>query len=234
MVRKLAPPYKVYHIHTLVPERIERRLGHFKKKYYSSFLLPENIVCSRMLVKELSRHVSIPATRVITMVREPVSTVVSDWWENNRKNYDPAECDEKLLFGRLREFIGRSIHGRLDWFDNELKRTLNFDVYTRKFDKKKGFSFYSPSKDAPDVLVVKLEKLKECYTDALGKIFDEVDIPLGHARTAGQKANYRYYQHIKNSVKLPEKLLDEIYGSKYTRHFYTDEEIRGYRRKYSE
>ena len=57
-------------------------------------------------------------------------------------------------------------------------------------------------------------------------------LELGRANIAQAKAYAGHYEKVKAVIRMPEDLLDQLYDSKLTRHFYTEEEIAGFRAKW--
>ncbi|MCB0214403.1 MAG: hypothetical protein KDJ52_34000 [Anaerolineae bacterium] len=53
------------------------------------------------------------------------------------------------------------------------------------------------------------------------------------ANCSSEKIYHSIYQEFINSLVLPKPYLDHIYDSKYTRHFYTTDEICAFSAKWS-
>jgi hypothetical protein len=112
----------------------------------------------------------------------------------------------------------------LNWFDSEFYNYTGFDVFSKPFDKEKGFSIYE-HRDIK-ILVIKLEKLNVCYATAM-KAFLGLKVKLEvNVNQSNQKPIYKVYKELRQVVKFSQTELDEVYSHKYVTHFYSDEEKR--------
>jgi hypothetical protein len=179
------------------------------------------------------------AVKVVTLVREPVSRTVSNIFQNMQSFYpqlygrtDPGvvpEITEKLL-QRFHSFNERT-HYICTWFDKEIKKVFNFDIYAMDFDRTPGYQIYN-TPDA-DILLIKLERLYDCYKVAFRQFLGISDFQLLNTNISCQKAYYPVYKNVKETIKVPMSDLDNIYNTRFARQFYTDQEIAGFKRKWA-
>ena len=115
------------------------------------------------------------------------------------------------------------------WFDRELSGLLGFDFFARDFDRESGFEILREGRF--ELLAGKLERLSDNGAGYLGRFLDlgrDFPIPRSRARSATGEA--ALYDQVRRSLKLPAGVLDEVYSSRVCRHFYTPEELEGFRK----
>ncbi|MCG8603469.1 putative capsular polysaccharide synthesis family protein, partial [bacterium] len=142
---------------------------------------------------------------------------------------DPEDPD---LNERLLElFLRTSDHETpLVFFDSELKGILNIDVFSIPFPKSRGYQIYEGER--ADVLLLRLENLNDCADVAFRDFLRLDGLELIPQNIGGQKAYGTFYQSFLNSIRLPQSYIDYIYDSKFTRHFYSPDEIGKFRAKW--
>lgn len=83
------------------------------------------------------------------------------------------------------------------------------------------------------MLVVKLERLSELLStvvsDFLGSPLQNVRANIGRQKDTGN-----IYAEVKRTLQLPQSVCEEIYGHDWVRHFYTEEEIETFERRWSD
>lgn len=119
----------------------------------------------------------------------------------------------------------------LRWFDMHFRDGLGIDVFEHDFDAQRGHSAFSDGRF--DVLVLKLERPDADKQAAIAEFLDYDDFELRRYNTSQDRDYAEKYARFKKSVDLPERYLDEMYESRYARHFYTEEEISEFRCRWS-
>lgn len=174
--------------------------------------------------------------RVVTLVRDPVAVNVAgffqnnDWWpgdlrERCRKN--EADCTQ-ALFGQFMENYPHQVP--LTWFDEEIKNVFEIDVFATPFAHERGYTVYK--NDWVKLLVLKLEKLDDCATDAFAEFLGTADFHLIRDNQARDKWYAPVYRRFKETAVFPETYFQQMYDSTYARHFYTDAEIDDFKLKW--
>lgn len=192
---------------------------------------------NRLLDRELRRmRAAGERVKVITMVRDPVATNVSGlfhnhaWWPAGVRQLC-AQPSAECLNALQRYFLERYPHDVPDtWFDMEVRTLYGVDVYAQPFDRERGYAIYRS--DFADVLLLKLEKLNDCAADALREFMELDDFQLVESNTAEDKSYADLYKAFRRDMPLPESYLDRIYTSHFARHFYADDELAAFRRKW--
>ncbi len=189
-----------------------RRLGlRFRERFYSERIYKAYVQSGQRL-------------RVITLVREPVANNVSmffqliDQYSDAKIQRSNHDIDE--LIG---VFLTRYLHSRpLVWFDAELRITLGIDVFQHPFPVDKGYTVISSS--AIELLVLKCELDDRAKARAIAQFLDLEDFEIVRSNVTSQKPYADQYAEFKRRLRIPLPLLDELYESKYARHFYSEGE----------
>ncbi|MCI9080326.1 MAG: hypothetical protein HFH68_15705 [Lachnospiraceae bacterium] len=176
--------------------------------------------------------------KVITSVREPVARNISQMFfdlpvmlgtveavTNTRKqNEAMAEIFEDIYYRLIdHDFI-------LNWFDLEVKRALGIDIYEYSFDKENGYMVIE--KENIQLLVLKLEKLDSCE-GIIGEFIGNRDFKLIKEKSSEDYWYKPLYDLFREKFIPNKEYLQKMYGSRFMKHFYTDEEIEGFYKKYN-
>ncbi|MEZ5891633.1 MAG: putative capsular polysaccharide synthesis family protein [Parvularculaceae bacterium] len=196
-----------HHIHTLDEKYILSEVA----KAASAGALPAGHLCASMLL--LQRR---PANAVyVSSVRDPVARNLSAFFQN----LGVFGLDESSSLDAVGgAFVARYNHKLpLNWFEREFAAHTGANVFGKSFDRAKRFAkganwivFRDDCDDA--------EKSRQLSALIGGKI------TVKRGNETGAKAAGALYARAKEDLKLPEALLDEIYGSAFARHFWTDDE----------
>lgn len=199
---------------------------------------PEDPEQIHLLVGEALRHVlelhPDRQVRVITLVRDPVARAVSDLFENPGRFVEDGEIRgvalEQLVAIATRHAL-QSFDYAENWFDRELSAIVGFDFFTRDFDRMKGFELYQEGRF--ELLAGKLEQLSDNGAGYLGRFLDMGgDFPVLKTRARSATADALLYEQVRKNLKLPAEALDEIYSGRVCKHFYSDEELDRFRRRW--
>lgn len=172
--------------------------------------------------------------KVITTFREPVGRHISCVFEEFDRlfgQYTGRDDDEAVgyIIGHLQQHFREKFCLEQDfatnWFDNEMKESLGIDVYQRPFDHARGYIIIDQT--PVKLLVMKYERIKEIFSQALSTFLGtDIASPV-NSNVSSQKHYARLYKRVLREIKFDRQLLEYIYDSKYMRHFYSGEEIRG-------
>ncbi len=170
--------------------------------------------------------------KVITLVRDPVARALSNLFQHPailRGNGDIRDSPMETIMATAEEQILYSLDYTEQWFDRELSALLGLDFFSRDYDRQGGFEIIREGRF--ELLAGKLERLSSDGAGHLGRFLNlgcDLPIPISHARSATGEA--AVYDQVKRSLKLPANLLDKVYSSRVCRHFYTPEELEGFRK----
>jgi hypothetical protein len=127
-------------------------------------------------------------------VRDPLSRDVSMFFQTAQNHYgiNPAEANLEELYCI---FIDKFPVGVVDnWFDDEIKRTFNIDVFTIPFNTKRGFVQFSSGR--VNVFLYRLDKL-DSLEGQLAEFFEEKDFKLIKINTNSNKDYAENYSAFK-------------------------------------
>jgi hypothetical protein len=240
---------KIYHSHLLTMGRI-RETERRRKKYFrtekQSYL--KRSWLNLFLHKQISKGLNGKKWKIITLTREPVGRNISAFFENLDIKYLNSNGQYKIKSDYynidsivvkqddLRElvdfFFSRLNHrSPLEFFDNELHKMFNVDVYANEFPKSKGYKIYHSVK--ADILLIRVEDLNRVAKQAFKEFLEIDNFSLIDVNVSEEKNYALLYKTFKDKIHLPDSYLDKLYCSKYMQHFYSIEEINNFRSKWS-
>jgi hypothetical protein len=169
--------------------------------------------------------------RIITLVREPMARDVSDLFHNlsiYMKEFGMKEFDiDELIKNFLNKF---DYEYTLEWFDKELRNFLDIDVFEIPFPHDVKYKILK--KGRIEVLTMRTEDLSNVFCDAMKEFTGVHFKKLINSNVARNKEYAQLYFSFIEALPVTPKSLDERYNTKYTYHFYTDEEIDRFRKKW--
>ena len=216
----------VFHVHFLSPNEIER----VSKKYTKAGVVrePHHMRDSRLLSNYLKASRSIN-WYIITLVRDPISAKMSHLFHNPKVHHqylfdEEGNLDEEralnVTYKSLMDFNPKSDFV-CNWINNEFCTYLRVDLYQYPFNKEQGFQIIDV--DKYKVLVLQTESIDKALVNALKemKIIND-DIQVIRSNENENKEFSKMYNFVKSNIKVPDNKINEIYNSKYVRHFYND------------
>lgn len=160
----------------------------------------------------------------VTPVRDPVAQRISHFFEMN---------GEKILktiptMDRIREyFIVSSVNQPEDWFTNVFQPMFGVDVYKTPFPKVKGWKILDGR-----YLLIQMEQLTKKLPVAFEEMFGKRPPPLHRAKTLDTRNYGHLYAKFVKWAKFSKGFLDNAYGQKYVKHFYSPKQIEKMRAKW--
>ncbi|HEX8451093.1 MAG TPA: putative capsular polysaccharide synthesis family protein [Longimicrobium sp.] len=174
---------------------------------------------------------------VIASTREPVSQRLSHAFFSASES--PELTGVSSALGQLTDrephragLLSGAHWWELDvWFDRHVKPNLGIDVFAEPFDRARGWQIYE-GEDAR-LLLVRQESF-DALPEAAGVFFGLRAGAVPDAN-AGEGHAYRgSYREARERVRVPASLLDTVYSARYASHFYTPDEIRAFKKRWSE
>jgi hypothetical protein len=176
---------------------------------------------------------------VISSTREPVGRRLSGAFFRSRKSTEPVAFEAALA--RLldekpaaRGLMAGAHWWELDaWFDANVKETMGIDIFAEPFDQARGWQIYEG--EEARLLLIRQEsfaRLPEAVSAFYGLRVRPAAIP--HANAGEQHAYRGSYREAKEKIRVPAPVLDTVYSARYTRHFYSPDEIRGFKERWGE
>lgn len=158
--------------------------------------------------------------KIIIGVRDPVSRAMSALFQNYEllRKEKPTE-DLSAYFEELNR--KSTYNTPLRWFDIEPKSVIGFDVYDSEFNKTLGYQIYQCG--LSNILVYRLG-LSDLVLEAILSNFCGRKIELVKFNIAENKDYANIYSNLKQSLSIDPVLLQEIYNSQYSQHFWSQSE----------
>jgi hypothetical protein len=237
----------IYHIHFLrqnVIDRVDR--GERRKYSPEDAARCRHLWRSQYLRKKINKGLKKKKLKIVTLTRDPIARNISAYFEtffkversdstNQYKLKSVYDFEITINIEDIEDlielFFKKYDHDApLTFFDRELKEVFGVDVYSSEFPKSKGYKIYN--EEHADVLLIKLEKLNECANDAFKEFLDIDELNLIRANISTKKIYYPLYKRFLDSIILPDTYFNQMYASKYARHFYSDREINEFKAKW--
>jgi hypothetical protein len=246
-LRALEIDRRVFHVHFLTPDRVKKTEIE-RRKYLGTEKehLLRHIWQYQYLRRLMARGLDGKKWKIVTLTREPVGRNISTFFENLdvsleddgrrfriQSDYYRFETvvDIKDTDDLAQLFLEKINHDRpLEFFDEDLKAVFGVDVFASEFPKSKGYKIYE--QDQVDVLLIRLEDLNECASDAFREFLGIEGLTLVTTNVGSAKVYAPLYKRLRETIVLPQSYVDRMYGSKYMRHFYSAEEIAKFRRRW--
>lgn len=230
---------KTTHFHRLNIRNSPYYIDINKYQRGNNFYTYLNVIIRRLII---NKNIKKNKVKIITIVREPIGQMISTFFEDldyniflfskdiRNKNSDAMKAfntDESFVKNILCYIMNDNYC--INYLDNEIKETLGVDVYAYPFDKNKGYSIIKV-KNA-DILILRYEDLLK-QEDIIRNFSGCDGFVLLKKNITNDKWCKNAYQNFRNSVVFSEEQSLKLYDSKYSRHFYTDDEIDRFKNKW--
>jgi hypothetical protein len=169
---------------------------------------------------------------VVCGVRDPVARAASALYQIGG-SWEDTSGDDESVAALSESVIGLFDAGRagLDWFDTQLCPVTGIDVFDEPFDVARGWQIFA--NDRFRVLVFRFEDISRVAGSALAGLLGLAEAPdVPHRNEGSAKSYAEVYDRFKQTVDLPDRLLDRAYSSRLATHFYTADELAGFRARW--
>ncbi len=177
--------------------------------------------------------------KIISLVRDPISRMFSEFYFSIEAQHPEAtdihgdiilEKSIDIFKHTLKRFYeARDWTSR--WFDVEFKKVLGVDVYDYPFDYERGYRIIKPGNI--EILIIKMEELDHCFFSAMSDFLGIKKIKLIRKNISAEKGYADVYKKAKQSLRIEKAVCEKIYATKYSRHFYSEEERDNFIRKWT-
>jgi hypothetical protein len=227
--------HPLYHIHVLASPNIKKSLEQIR----SQGGLPTLQLQHSQIIRAYLDENTSPELKVITGVREPISQLISAFFQNIKQNHPSLiqtdgtfdrEGIEKHLMGVIENYDPKTAWN-CNWFDNDFQSAININIYEKGFPHEKGYDIFS--KNNISVLVLRLES-SDIWEDAITEFLNlEEKFKIYRQNISDSKEYNTVYREVVSKLKFTTKTLNNIYSSKYCRHFYSQHMIQSFIEKWS-
>jgi hypothetical protein len=224
----------VFHTHALNPIKVERRMRRFQS--WPIYKTPLNVRVAKKISDYISHNgLGDRQWHLVTVFRDPIGRNLSvfflsieDFIHDFFRRYHRGDLSKDEI---LDVFVNRFAHQQpLSWFDEEIRDVFEIDVYEYPFPMGEGFQIIRQGK--VNLLLIKLESLDECYQIAFDRFFGRSIKGLRNTHITDKDPSYSMYSDFIKTATFPEAFLDEMYDSRFVRHFYSDAEIARFRKRW--
>lgn len=221
--KQLAGP--VFHVHRMNADNIRNFYDIHKRKDRH----PPDETVGLLLNRHLTNK---KPAKIISLVREPIERNISaffqnhEWFVGKRLDQDPNDIDtlSNIFFTAYDHSVP------LTWFDIEMKPVVGIDVYRYPFPFEKGYMII---KHPPyELLIIKLEVEDSIKEEAVKKFLKLDDFRLSSHNVGDDKEYALIYNEFKTRINIPDDYLERMCNARFTRHFYSAEEITAIREKW--
>jgi hypothetical protein len=222
-----------FHVHSLAPD-LRRDLEQQRVTITPALAeyIHQNDKVARCLRWVLGRHAPI---KIVVLLRDPVGQSVSHFFYNFTF-ITGHSLDEKawtlrelwLLYWIKNAFSGYTLCE--NWFDREMHRYTGFDIFAHTFDSERGWQVYQHNRLS--VLVMKIELDDADKNIVLNTFLGIKNLQLQVKNTSEEQSYSSLYRAFRKDFSLQPERLDTIYAGRYARHFYTLQEIEGFKQKW--
>jgi len=216
-----APPVFIYQMGKVASSSIHHSL----KKQYPGAVAHAHHIGSSNWASELfyewfkTGH----PIKIISPVRDPIGYNISAFFQNFENITGTPFSQSKHTTDELIQlFLEKNNHDLpLQWFDNNIKKYFNIDVYDSTFPDEGRKTYHS---DNVSLLVFRIDISDDEKEEAIQEFLDLPRFELHNRNISSQKSYNEDYRDFKNRLKLPPAYLEKMQDSKFFRHFYTDQD----------
>ncbi len=187
--------------------------------------LPHHIIRSRRAGRLLAEAEA--PIEIITAVREPIGRNISAFFQNVKKPEVEGKSTEELI-AFYKDSYPHAIP--LEWFDNELRRGTGVDLLAQPFDIERGWSIHEEGRFR--FLTIRLDGPAEAMSDGLDAFLGE-PIHIASQNDSRGKFYADIYKNVKENISFDKEEIKKMYGSRYAKAFWSPEEIKDLRQRWS-
>jgi len=219
---KKAPPAFIYQMGKVASSSIHHSL----KKQYPGPVAHAHHIGSDNWASELfyKWYTQGHTIKIISPVRDPIGYNISSFFQNFEKiTGTPFSESTHETEELIRIFLEKSDHDApLQWFDNNLKKHFDIDVYESEFPDD-GYKTYKHKNVSLLVFQISISD-----TEKERIIQEFLGLPkftLHNRNISSKKSYHRDYHDFKQRLKLPEEYLLKMKNSRFFSHFYSPHKI---------
>lgn len=214
----------IFHIHQLDPEILDRVS---KLNTDAGNAVPPHIEAGR-IVRDTIVGPGLPAD-IVTLVREPIGRNISAFFQNLNIFVPKPDASAREM---VDAFVEKYPHNQPStWFQREIEKHLGIDVFACPFDVNRGWQVYEGGPYR--MLLMRCESPDETKAEAIAEFFGWSDVEVTRVNMGDNKKYKKQYTAFKDLARFPGSFVDEMLGSDYARHFYTQAELTKYRTKWT-
>lgn len=207
-------PGVVYHSHTLSPMFLDPEMKRQNRP---------QLQYDHTLSKTYDREKARLSWHFITLFRDPMSIGLSIVFElldsvfKEQFNPNATMPSNEQIASRVRDVLRTYV---LPYFDYEFAGYLGIDLFSKPFDKSRGYSIVECGHSR--ALILKFEALGQNFNEAIEAFLGLRGLELKRVNESRSKGYgvAEAYEAAKASVKFEAPFLDSVYGHKVVEHIY--------------
>lgn len=151
---------------------------------------------------------------------ENIATRLSDLWAS-----EPPSGDIR------RALAAATVRAPFDWFRDEIEELLGFDLRAAPFDVERGYVLFT--RRNVRLLVFRMEDAPGAVEAGFSALFPGRSFALPRVNVTCDKADGDVYRELQRRFKLPDAVLDSIYGHPHVRCFLSAEDVQQAKARWS-
>jgi len=167
---------------------------------------------------------------IITPVRDPVARNISGFFQNlNRFPHLIADGGYAPMADFLDTFFTQWKHREADdWFKYNYLQPFGVDVFTHPFNRERGYDSFADGNRV--FLLMQMELDDATKAEAVRSLLGLRSFSLAErVNVSGDKPYAEVYKAFLDAIRLERGYLDEVYATRVAEHFYTPEQLAGFR-----
>lgn len=164
---------------------------------------------------------------VLAAVRDPVERALSAFLQNAERYVEsgrPIAAMSRMSMNDLTDAFVRHLDHRsiTRWMDLELNQMFGVDVFANQFDHSAGFQV--EVKDDVVVGILRHDRFSDALIPFIRGLTGLSPPVVGRVNDSSAKPYGDVHQMMRQSMRLPKSLLEEVYSTRYARHFFSERE----------
>lgn len=219
-LKSVIPHVDIHHIHFLSDDYLNKILTNSNSYFH------KHVELGRSVLDHISKNPN-KRIKIITLVRDPVQRQISSLFQVWKGKFGERDLNEVAINEMVNDVKSTMGKYQLEWFDKEFNAFTGIDIYDHKIDQKRNYLRFQ--ENGFDVLVLKLEHLNTSFRPAFKDLLNTDIDELSHANLSKNKVSYNRHKELERKIRFEEHELDEVYSSKYARHFYSSVELSAFK-----
>jgi len=174
--------------------------------------------------------------KIISLMRDPIGRNISTLFQElprmlyleSLKNNREEKCANETLSHLFDLYVNEKIP--IQWFSNEFKYSTGIDILKYEFDKERGY--LELKEGNVEVLLLTAEKLNDNIEVFNGFVGLDTQAFIS-SNTSRKKWYAELYLGYLNSYQPTSQTLDDLYNNEILRYFYSKEDLKKLRSKWS-
>ncbi|MCP5096081.1 MAG: sulfotransferase family 2 domain-containing protein [Chloroflexi bacterium] len=232
-------PCPIYKVHFLSDEGMAHGEEFHQKTLKIPWETTPHIQTSQLLRQKIQSDDTIK-WKIITLVREPISREVSEFFQYVQSLYpelldEDGNLEKERTFRILQTkfmFYNPQKNYTCRWFDMEMKGMFGLDVFAHPFNTEEGYTIINHGN--VELLILRLESLDQSFIRAVTQFLDlptPIEMIKSNVRTEQKRGGV--YQQVLQEFTIRESICRKIYASDYARQFYSEAEIEQFVQKWA-